>query len=110
MYLVAIAWLYVALMMSLAEATHADGTVLGAVITFVLYGVAPVTLVLYLLATPQRRKAIRAREAAEWQAQRDAATQTTVRDEECVSAQPDAGGQPPAAAQDEVVAPVGKEP
>ena len=30
MYLVAIAWLYVALMMALAEATSTQGTVLGA--------------------------------------------------------------------------------
>ncbi len=65
MYLVAIGWLYVALMMSVAEATHAQGTLLGAIVTFFLYGLGPVALVLYLMATPQRRKASRAREAAE---------------------------------------------
>lgn len=65
MYLVAIAWIYVALMMGVAEATHASGTVLGGLITFVLYGVLPVALVLYLLGTPARRKAQKAREAAE---------------------------------------------
>jgi len=110
MYLVAIAWLYVALMMSLAEAAHANGSVLGAIITFILYGVGPVALVLYLLATPQRRKAIRAREAAEWQAQRDAAAQAAARDGESVSAQPDAGGQSPTATQNELVTPIRKEP
>ncbi|MEO7393260.1 MAG: hypothetical protein ABIU58_13870, partial [Ramlibacter sp.] len=41
------------------------GTVLGAVVTFVLYGVGPVSLVMYLMMTPARKKAIRAREAAE---------------------------------------------
>jgi hypothetical protein len=69
MYLVAIAWLYVVLMMSLAEALSTQGTVLGAVITFVLYGLLPLSLVLYVMGTPGRR---RARLAA--QAQADAAS------------------------------------
>ena len=34
MYLVVIAWLYVALMMAVAEATNTTGTVLGAIVTF----------------------------------------------------------------------------
>ena len=46
MYLVAIAWIYVAMMMAVAEATNTNGTVLGAIVTFVLYGAAPVALVL----------------------------------------------------------------
>lgn len=65
MWIVAIAWMYVAVMMSLAEATAPNGTVLGAVITLLLYGIAPLTLVMYLLATPMRRKARRAAEARE---------------------------------------------
>ena len=65
MYIVPIAWLYVALMMAVAEATHTNGTILGALITFVLYGVAPVALVVYLMGAPARRRAIKAREAAE---------------------------------------------
>jgi hypothetical protein len=65
MYIVPIAWLYVALMMAVAEATNTNGTVLGAVITFVLYGVGPVALVLYLMGAPARRRAIKAKEAAE---------------------------------------------
>lgn len=65
MYLVAIAWIYVALMMAVAEATHAQGSVLGGLMTFLLYGVGPLALVLYLLGTPQRRAARRAAEAAE---------------------------------------------
>lgn len=65
MYLVAIAWMYVVLMMALAEALSSQGTVLGAIVTFVLYGCAPLALVLYLLGTPSRRRVRRAAEAAE---------------------------------------------
>lgn len=75
MVLVAIAWLYVALMMAVAEATHAQGSVLGGVFTFLLYGALPLGLVLYLLATPARRARRRAAEAAS-------------------ARQPDAGGEP----------------
>lgn len=65
MYLVPIAWLYVALMMAVAEANHPTGTVLGGVITFLLYGLGPVALVLYIMGAPARRRALKAREAAE---------------------------------------------
>lgn len=65
MYIVALAWLYVVLMMAVAEAMHADGTVLGAVFTFLLYGVGPLAIVMYLLGTPARRRARLAAEAAE---------------------------------------------
>jgi hypothetical protein len=65
MYLIVIAWIYVVLMMSVAEATNSNGTVLGALVTFVLYGVAPVLLVVYLMGAPARSKAIKKREAAE---------------------------------------------
>jgi hypothetical protein len=65
MYLVAIAWIYVVVMMALAEALSPQGTVLGAVFTFLLYGVLPLSLVLYLLGTPMRRRARLKAEAAE---------------------------------------------
>ena len=65
MYLVAIAWMYVVLMMALAEALSPQGTVLGAIVTFVLYGCAPLALVLYLLGTPGRRRAQRSAQAGE---------------------------------------------
>ncbi|TCP09916.1 hypothetical protein [Caldimonas thermodepolymerans] len=65
LYLVAIAWLYVALMMAVAEAFSSQGTVLGAIFTFILYGLGPVALVLYLLGTPARRKARRRAEQAQ---------------------------------------------
>ena len=56
MYLVAIAWIYITLMMAVAEAFHPQGSLLGAFITFVFYGLAPLALVLYLLNTPGRRR------------------------------------------------------
>lgn len=84
MYLVAIAWIYVVLMMAVAEAISSQGTVLGAVITFVMYGLLPLALVMYILGTPMRRRRRRAEE----------------------SAAPDGGGQ----AASDAVAPERKEP
>ena len=99
MYLVAIAWFYVVLMMAIAEATSSNGTLLGAIVTFVLYGLLPIALVLYLMGSPMRRRAIKARGAAELQAFRAAAATAA-------SDPPDAGSQPAA----DAVAPVRKEP
>ena len=62
MYLVAIAWIYVTLMMAGAEATSPNGTVAGAVFTFLLYGVLPLALVLYIGGAPGRRRKRRAEE------------------------------------------------
>ncbi|MCA0243278.1 MAG: hypothetical protein LCI02_20745 [Proteobacteria bacterium] len=62
MYVVVIAWLYVVLMMAVAEALSSQGTVLGAVFTFVLYGVLPLSIVVYILGTPLRRRARARRE------------------------------------------------
>jgi len=53
MYIVAIAWIYVAILMAVAEATHSTGTLLGGIMTFVLYGVLPLGLVLYVRAPPR---------------------------------------------------------
>ena len=65
MYLIAIGWLYVALMMSLAEATNTNGSILGAIFTFLMYGVGPAALLMYILGTPQRRRKRQAQEAHE---------------------------------------------
>jgi hypothetical protein len=67
MYIVAIAWMYVALMMAVAEATNTNGTVLGAIVTFILYGLLPVALVVYLMRSPGRKRAIKEKEALEAQ-------------------------------------------
>ena len=85
MYLIVIAWIYVVLMMSIAEATNTTGTVLGAIVTFVLYGVVPVTLVVYLMGAPARGKAIKKRQAEEL-AQQAAAEQAPVDMPETVAA------------------------
>jgi uncharacterized membrane protein len=102
MYIVPIAWIYVALMMSVAEATNSNGTVLGAVMTFVLYGLLPVGLVLYIMGTPGRKRLLRAKAAEEraaWEAQA-AAAQAPLIDA------PDAGSHAPA----DTISPVRKEP
>lgn len=65
MYIIPIAWLYVALMMAFAEATNSNGTILGAIITFVLYGLLPIALMLYFMGTPARKRALLEREATE---------------------------------------------
>ena len=106
MYLIVIAWTYVTLMMAVAEATSPNGTVLGAVITFALYGMLPMGILVYILGTPSRKRAIKAREAAEqaaYDAEQAAATATG-------SAAPDAGGEAPASAEGSTVAAVRKEP
>jgi hypothetical protein len=102
MYLVAIAWLYVALMMALAEATSSQGSVLGAIFTFLLYGLLPISILMYLLGTPARRAARRRAEQAEAQeeANPDAAS----------SAQADGGDHASAGPAQGLLAPERKEP
>jgi hypothetical protein len=80
-------------MMAVAEATNSNGTLLGAIITFLLYGAGPVALVVYLMGAPARRRAIKAKEAAE------------LAQAQAQSVQPDAGGH----AATDAVAPVRKE-
>ena len=63
MYIVAIAWIYVILMMSITE----DSIVAG-LVTFVFYGILPLTLILYIMGTPQRKRRRVASEAAARQA------------------------------------------
>lgn len=98
MYLVVIAWMYVVLMMAVAEATNTTGSVLGAIISLFLYGVLPMTIVVYVMRTPTRRKERQAREAAELAAAQAAAGQP--------SAEPDAGGHAAGAAEAGGIAPV----
>lgn len=95
MYIVAIAWLYVAILMAVTEATHTAGTLLGGLFTFVLYGVLPLALVLYVMGTPARRRAIKAQEDAELRAAQAAASALA----------PDTGAE----TAGDPVAPIGKE-
>ena len=99
MHLVVIAWMYVVLLMSLAEAFGTQGTVLGAIFTFVLYGVLPLSIVVYILGTPARKKALR--QAAPAAAEEAHAPSS--------AAAPDAGGHAAGAAPSHSVAPVGEE-
>ena len=112
MYLIVITWAYVTLMMAVAEATSPQGTLLGALVTFTLYGLLPMGILVYILGTPGRKRKIKAREAAE-QAAHDAEQAALAAQHAAVgpdSAAPDAGSQAPAAAQGHAVAPVRKEP
>ena len=116
MYLIVIAWTYVTLMMAVAEATSPQGTVLGAVITFALYGMLPMSILVYILGTPSRKRKIKAREAAE-QAAYDAEQAALLQQQqdphpapEPASAAPDTRSEAPAAAEGSAVSPVRKEP
>ncbi len=93
MHLIAIGWLYVVLVMAAAEALSSQGTLLGAFFTLLLYGVLPLSVVLYIVATPARKRARRAAEAAE-------------RAPQVASLHPDSGGHAAA----DAVAPVREEP
>ena len=94
MQIVAIGWAYVVLMMVLAEALGPGGTVLGAVVTLLLSGVLPLSIVLYVGGARGRS---RARHRAEAEA-RAAATRSGDGD-------PGRGGQ----AAGDAVAPVREE-
>ncbi|MBI5900831.1 MAG: hypothetical protein HZB40_16605 [Rhodocyclales bacterium] len=63
MYVIAIAWLYVTVLMAATEPNLTSG-----ILTFSLYGLFPVALLLWLLGTPERGRRRRAREAAATQA------------------------------------------
>jgi hypothetical protein len=53
MHIVAMAWIYVVLMMAITERS-----VIAAIMTFLLYGVLPLTIILYVMATPARRRRV----------------------------------------------------
>ncbi|MBF5007426.1 hypothetical protein [Diaphorobacter caeni] len=98
MILVVIAWLYVTLMMAVAEATASNGSLLGAIITFVLYGLLPVSIIVYVFSTPVRKRMRQIREEQamrKWQdEQQQQGVAATQKSDPAV--QPDGGGQPPA--------------
>jgi len=81
MYLVVIGWLYVAVLMAVAEGLSPQGSWLGASVTFLLYGLLPVSVVAYIMGTPLRRKARLKEEAAEQAARDSASAQLTPPDQ-----------------------------
>ena len=87
MHIVAVAWIFVVVLMAAAEAGSTQGTLLGAFFTLVLYGALPLSIVLYVMGTPARHRARLASERA-------------------APLQGDAGGEPAASP----VTPEGKEP
>lgn len=87
MYLVAIAWIYVVLMLALAEAAAPNGSLLGAAITLVFWGLVPMAITLYILGAPARQRARRRTDAAA-----------------SAGIDPDGSGHPPAVAVERPVA------
>jgi len=59
MRIVVIGWIYVALLMAVAEALAPGGRVIGAVFTFLLYGALPLSIVLYVMRGRQRGRSRR---------------------------------------------------
>jgi hypothetical protein len=51
MYIVALAWIYVVLMMAITE--H---SVIAGIMTFVFYGVTPLSIILYLMSASKRKR------------------------------------------------------
>jgi hypothetical protein len=43
-------------MMSVAEATNTNGTVLGGIVTFILYGILPTAIIIYIMDAPRRKR------------------------------------------------------
>ena len=60
MYIIAIGWLWVTLMMAITEPN-----IVASALTFTFYGVLPCSLLMWLMGTPARRRRKAAREAAE---------------------------------------------
>lgn len=60
MYVIAIGWLYVTLLMAATESSFVAGA-----LTFLFYGAAPLALLLWLAGTPQRKRDRLSREAAD---------------------------------------------
>jgi hypothetical protein len=54
MYIIAIAWIYVTLLMALTEAN-----VIAGILTFVLYGLTPLAFLVWLFGAPIRRRRLR---------------------------------------------------
>lgn len=122
MYLVVIGWLYVTVMMAVAEAASPQGSLLGAAVTFIFYGLVPVAIVAYILGTPARKRALREREQNEaeaYQAKAQAAKAHEARASQASptpglpgsTPEPHAGGETPAAGAEPLHrGPVRKEP
>ncbi len=57
MYIIAIAWIYVVFMMSITETSAVAG-----IMTFLLYGMLPVSIIVYVMGTGRRKRKRHAQE------------------------------------------------
>lgn len=103
MYLIVIAWFYVTLMMALAEAAIPQGSILGGLITFALYGLLPMGIIVYIFGTPERKRKLQARREAEQRAYDE--SQATAH-APTASDLPDTSSHAPGAPQDGSITPV----
>jgi len=55
--MIAAAWMFVVVLATAAEATSPQGGLLGALFTFLFYGLLPLGIVLYIALAPHRRRA-----------------------------------------------------
>ncbi|WP_424195395.1 hypothetical protein ACMYR3_05805 [Ampullimonas aquatilis] len=67
MYIIAIAWLYVVMLMALTEES-----IIGGIMSLIFYGVLPLSIFLYVFGTPQRKRYKRQAEQREAASQSDA--------------------------------------
>lgn len=104
MYLIVIAWFYVTAMMAVAEASSPQGSILGAIVTFSLYGMLPIAILIYIFGTPERKRKLAIRKAAEQRAYDDA--QAALHTQLPHSDLPDASRHAPGGAEDGSIAPV----
>lgn len=72
LYLIAIAWIFVVLMMAITESSFIAG-----IMTFIFYCIIPLSLVLYILSSSARKRKIRAEFEAKRQAMSDQTKATT---------------------------------
>ncbi len=72
LYLIAIAWIFVVLMMAITESSFIAG-----IMTFIFYCIIPLSLVLYILSSSARKRKIRAEFEAKRQAMSDQTKETT---------------------------------
>jgi ABC-type transport system involved in cytochrome bd biosynthesis fused ATPase/permease subunit len=72
LYLIAIAWIFVVLMMAITESSFIAG-----IMTFIFYCIIPLSLVLYILSSSTRKRKIRAEFEAKRQAMLDQTKETT---------------------------------
>ncbi len=60
MYIVAIGWIYVTLLMAVTEPN-----IIAGILTFTLYGLLPLSLLLWIFGAPLRRRRLREAEAGD---------------------------------------------